>query len=169
MFCGFSTSGREKRCVLVRIWVDADSCPVKIREIIVRAANRVEINAVFVANRVIPGVVTSNTELVTVEKGEGAADAYIVANVEPEDLAVTRDIPLAADLVEKDVLVLDDRGRVMDKNNIRERLSVRNVMTELRSYGIVSETTKPMSLRDIQQFANAFDRQLRLWINKNGK
>ena len=148
----------------MQIWVDADSCPVKIRDIIVRAANRINITAVFVANRAIPGVETENTKLVTVEKGEGAADAYIVATAQSGDLAVTRDIPLAADLVDKNILVLDDRGSVMDNNNIRERLSVRNAMTELRSYGIASETTKPMTNRDIQQFANAFDRQLRLWI-----
>lgn len=153
----------------MRIWVDSDSCPVKIREIIVRAANRVGIEAVFVANREIPGVESGNTTLVTVEKGEGAADAFIVENAEEGDLAVTRDIPLAADLVGKGILVLDDRGSVMDSGNIGERLSVRNAMTELRSYGIVPETTKPMTTRDIQQFANAFDRQLRLWINNAGK
>ncbi len=153
----------------MRIWVDSDSCPVKIREIIVRAANRVGIEAVFVANREIPGVESGNTTLVTVEKGEGAADAFIVENAEEGDLAVTRDIPLAADLVGKGILVLDDRGSVMDSGNIRERLSMRNAMTELRSYGIVPETTKPMTTRDIQQFANAFDRQLRLWINNAGK
>ncbi len=156
------------RCIMI-IWVDSDSCPVKIREIVVRAANRVGINAVFVANREIPGVESSNSSLIVVEKGEGVADAYIVAHASEGDLAITRDIPLAADLVNKGVLVLDDRGSVMDSGNIRERLSMRNAMTELRSYGIVSETTKPMSQRDIQQFAAAFDKQLRLWINNAGK
>ncbi len=151
----------------VRIWIDADSCPVKIREIIVRAANRIGVSAVFVANRVIPGVETENTSLIVVEKGEGVADEYIMSNSFSGDLAVTRDIPLAADLAEKDILVLDDRGSVVNKDNARERLSVRNAMTELRSYGITPETTKPMTNRDIQQFANAFDRQLRQWINKN--
>ncbi len=151
------------------IWVDSDSCPVKIREIVIRAANRVGINAVFVANREIPGVESNNSSLIVVEKGEGVADAYIVARASEGDLAITRDIPLAADLVAKGVLVLDDRGSVMDSSNIRERLSMRNAMTELRSYGIVSETTKPMSQRDIQQFAAAFDKQLRQWINNAGK
>ncbi len=151
------------------IWVDSDSCPVKIRDIIVRAANRVGIDAVFVANREIPGVESEHSSLVTVDNGEGVADAYILAHAEEGDIAISRDIPLAADLVEKGVLVLDDRGRVMDSGNIRERLSVRNAMTELRSYGIMSETTKPMTQRDIQQFAGAIDKQLRLWINKSGK
>ncbi|RKX93145.1 MAG: hypothetical protein DRP59_03715 [Spirochaetes bacterium] len=151
------------------IWIDSDSCPVKIREIVIRAANRVGINAVFVANREIPGVESNNSSLIVVEKGEGVADAYIVARASEGDLAITRDIPLAADLVAKGVLVLDDRGSVMDSSNIRERLSMRNAMTELRSYGIVSETTKPMSQRDIQQFAAAFDKQLRQWINNAGK
>jgi len=153
----------------VIIWIDSDSCPVKIREIVIRAANRVGINAVFVANREIPGVESNNSSLIVVEKGEGVADAYIVARASEGDLAITRDIPLAADLVAKGVLVLDDRGSVMDSSNIRERLSMRNAMTELRSYGIVSETTKPMSQRDIQQFAAAFDKQLRQWINNAGK
>ncbi len=151
------------------IWVDADSCPVRIRTIILRAAERTGIAAVFVANRAIPGVETGTSSLVVVEKGEGAADRYIVENAAPGDLAVTRDIPLAADLSDKDILVLDDRGGMVDKNNARQRLSLRNAMTELRSYGIQPETTKPMTNRDIQLFANAFDRQLRQWINKKGK
>ena len=151
------------------IWVDADSCPVKIRSIIVRAAERTGIPAIFVANRAIPGVEYERTSLVVVAEGEGVADRYIVAHAVSGDLAITRDIPLAADLSDKNILVLDDRGGVVDKNNARERLSVRNAMTELRSYGIHPETTKPMTNRDIQQFANVFDRQLRLWINKNFK
>ncbi len=148
------------------IWVDADSCPVRIREIIVRASGRTGIAAVFVANRVIPGVETATTSLIVVEKGEGVADRYIMEQSVSGDLAVTRDIPLAADLSDKDILVLDDRGGIVDKDNARQRLSLRNAMTELRSYGIQSETTKPMTNRDIQQFANAFDRRLRQWINK---
>ncbi len=151
------------------IWVDADSCPVRIRNIIVRAAERTGITAVFVANREIPGVETAVTSLVVVEKGEGVADRYIVNHSLSGDLAITRDIPLSADLSDKGILVLDDRGGIVDKNNARERLSLRNAMTELRSYGVQSETTKPMTNRDIQQFANAFDRQLRQWINESEK
>ncbi len=147
------------------IWVDADSCPVRIREIILRAAERTGITAVFVANRAIPGVETAEASLVVVEKGEGVADRYILDHAVSGDLAITRDIPLAADLSKKDILVLDDRGGIVDKNNARQRLSIRNAMTELRSYGIQSETTKPMSKRDIQQFANVLDRKLRQWVN----
>lgn len=153
----------------MKIWIDSDSCPVRIREIIVRAAARTGIPAEFVANRKIPGVETEVCCLTVVEKGEGVADKYIVDHCAPGDLAITRDIPLAADLSEKGLLVLDDRGGIIDRNNVRERLSVRNAMTELRSYGIQSEKTKPMTRRDLQQFANALDQHLRRWVNKSIK
>jgi len=100
-----------------------------------------------------------------VPDGEGEADKYIYENSANGDIAITRDIPLAADLVKDGLLVLDDRGNVFTADNIGERLSIRNAMTELRSYGVMSRSTGTMNIRDIQHFANAFDKELRVWQN----
>ncbi len=149
------------------IWVDSDSCPKQIREIVVRASVRVKINSVFVANRNIPNVDGEWSSMHLVPNGEGEADRYINDNSSDGDIAITRDIPLASDLVKKGLLVLDDRGGVFTADNIGERLSIRNAMTELRSYGVMSKSSGTMSNRDIQMFANAFDRELRRWQNRN--
>lgn len=148
------------------IWVDSDSCPRQIRVIILRASKRVEINTVFVANRNIPDVAGKWSSMELVSSGEGEADKYIHENAEEGDIAITRDIPLAADLVKGGLLVLDDRGSVFTTDNIGERLSMRNVMTELRSYGVMSKSSGSMNNRDVQQFANAFDKELRRWQNR---
>ena len=149
----------------MKIWVDSDSCPRQIRQIIIRAALRMEIAAVFVANRIIPNVDKEWSSMHLVPLGEGEADKYICENSVPGDIAITRDIPLAADLVKGGILVLDDRGSVFTADNIGERLSMRNAMTELRSYGVMSRSTGAMSNRDVQLFANAFDKELRVLQN----
>ena len=150
----------------MKIWVDSDSCPRQIRQIILRASVRVEIQTIFVANRQIPDVENNWSSMELVPLGEGEADKYIYENSEKGDIAITRDIPLAADLVRRGLLVLDDRGSVFNVDNIGERLSIRNAMTELRSYGVMSKSSGAMNNKDVQQFANAFDRELRTWQNR---
>ena len=150
----------------MKIWVDSDSCPRQIRQIILRASNRVKIETIFVANVKIPDTDNQWSAMQLVPSGEGEADKFILENSIEGDIAITRDIPLAADLVRKGLLVLDDRGSVFTADNIGERLSMRNVMTELRSYGVMSRSTGAMSNRDVQLFANAFDRELRQWENR---
>ena len=147
--------------------MDSDSCPRQIRDIILRASSRVRADSVFVANVNIPGVESDWSHMQVVPSGEGEADKYIYENAEKGDIAVTRDIPLAADLVNRGLLVLDDRGSVFTADNVRERLSIRNAMTELRSYGVMSKSAGALTLRDIQQFANAFDKELRIWLNRS--
>jgi len=100
------------------------------------------------------GTLLNKVEIILVSRGKNGA------------IAITRDIPLAADLVKGGLLVLDDRGSVFTTNNIGERLSMRNAMTELRSYGVMSKSSGSMNNRDVQQFANAFDRELRRWQNR---
>ncbi len=153
----------------MKIWVDSDSCPRQIRKIIIRASLRVKIETVFVANRIIPYVDDEWSSMQLVPDGEGEADKYIYENSSDGDISITRDIPLAADLVKKGLLVLDDRGSVFTSDNIGERLSMRNAMTELRSYGVMSRSTGTMNNRDVQLFANAFDKELRLWQNRIDK
>lgn len=150
----------------MKIWVDSDSCPRQIRQIILRASLRVKIQTIFVANRKIPDVENKWSSMSLVPLGEGEADKYIYENSNKGDIAITRDIPLAADLVKNGLLVLDDRGSVFTIDNIGERLSMRNAMTELRSYGVMSKSSGAMNNKDVQQFANAFDRELRTWQNR---
>ncbi|MEA1910840.1 MAG: DUF188 domain-containing protein [Spirochaetota bacterium] len=149
----------------MKIWVDSDSCPRQIRQIIVRASMRVKIETIFVANVNIPDTDNKWSSMQLVPLGEGEADKYIFENGVKGDIAITRDIPLADDLVKKGLLVLDDRGSVFTADNIGERLSMRNAMTELRSYGVMSKSAGAMDNKAVQQFANAFDRELRRWQN----
>lgn len=145
----------------MRIWVDADSCPVKIRDIISKASLRLEINSYFVANREIPVRKHDYMHKVITPNIEQSADRYIVDNVTPDDIVVTRDIPLADELVEKNVTTINDRGEHFTKENIKERLSIRDFMQEARELGLKSETTSRFNQRDIQSFANTFDKLLR--------
>lgn len=145
----------------MKIWVDADSCPVKIRDIISKASKRVEIEAIYVANREIPVRFHDYIKKVVTDQVSQSADIYIVNNIEQDDIVITRDIPLADELVARNILVLNDRGVVYTKENIKERLSIRDFMEEARFNGLSSETTSRFGPKDIQNFSNAFDKALR--------
>jgi uncharacterized protein YaiI (UPF0178 family) len=142
------------------IWVDADACPGEVREIILRAAKRVRVRAVFVANRDL--VLRSEyATSVRVKKGADVADDHIASSSAPGDLAVTADIPLAALLVKKGVVAIDPRGGLYDEENIGERLSTRDLLHELRDLGVVV-TGGPSRFdpRAKQRFAATLDSQL---------
>ncbi len=143
------------------IWVDADSCPIKIRDIISKASLRLEIKAIFVANREVPVRNHDFIEKVITAQEDQSADKYIVDNISTDDIVITRDIPLANDLVDMGLVVLNDRGSIYTIENIKERLSVRDFMQEARELGIGFETTSRFGQKDIQNFANAFDKVLR--------
>jgi uncharacterized protein len=145
----------------VKIWIDADAAPRDVKEIAARAARRLELATQLVANQrlwVPPG--NAFVEAVRVDGGPDVADAYIVEHAEPGDLAITADIPLAALLVEKGVLVLDHRGEEFTPSNIGERLSIRNFMDDLRSTGVETGGPAPYGAREKQAFAGALDRTL---------
>ena len=144
----------------MKILVDADSCPQPVREIIARAAVRRGVQTIYAANRKIPVPDGDCIEMVVVEKGEGVADRYLIEHSAAGDLAVTRDIPLAAELLEHGVVVINDRGDQFTADNIRERLSVRDLMKDFRDSGIMPEGQRTFGRRETQQFANAFDREL---------
>lgn len=145
----------------MNIWVDADSCPVKIRDIISKASLRLEINSYFVANRDIPVNDHDFIHKIITPKTEQSADRYIIENVLSNDIVITRDIPLADELVEIGVTTINDRGDHFTKENIKERLSIRDFMQEARERGLKSETTSRFNQKDIQNFANTFDKLLR--------
>ncbi len=142
------------------LWVDADSCPVQVRELIIRFAKRLQIKTIFVANRPIPLPALEILSMVIADNFQDAADNYIVENSTNGDIAITRDVPLAARLVEKNVIVLSDRGKLYSEENIRESLSFRNFNLELIQSGIPEMKTNAYSKKDLNQFANLLDREL---------
>jgi uncharacterized protein YaiI (UPF0178 family) len=145
----------------MRIWVDADAAPRDVKEIIYRFAKRLDLEAILVANQRL-GLPLDNPRVsaVRVEGGPDVADRYIAEHAEKGDLAVTADIPLAAILVEKEVLVLDPRGELFTAENVRERLSVRDFMDSLRGTGIETGGPRSFGAREKQAFAAALDRVL---------
>ena len=153
----------------MRIFVDADSCPQQVRDIVGRAAIREGLECLYAANRKIPIMDNELLSMIVVEKGEGVADRYIVDNAEPGDIAVTRDIPLADSLVSKGIVTVNDRGDIFTPENIKQRLSIRNLMQDFREIGIMPEKESRFGPKDVQLFANAFDRELRKLTALNKK
>ena len=141
----------------MRIFVDCDSCPSPVREIIVKAALRTECLSFFVANHKIPHGTNAFTHDIIVEEGKDKADDYIVGHANECDIAVTRDILLAERLVQKKVAVVNDRGNLYTTDNIRERVSLRNYMLELAQNGLKTEESGTFGKKELYLFANAFD------------
>ena len=144
----------------MKIWVDADACPNVIKEILYRAAKRLQIHLTLVANAPIQTPAFSYIESVQVRSGLDVADNYIVQQMGAGDLVITADIPLAANVIEKGGYALNPRGEFYDKGNIRERLSMRNFMETLRSSGVETGGPPALSNRDREAFANQLDRFL---------
>lgn len=144
----------------MQIWVDADACPNVIKEILFRAAKRVEVKTTLVANQElqIPG--SDYIDAVQVRSGLDVADNYIVQHLQPGDLVITADIPLAAAAIANGAYALNPRGEFYSEGNIRERLSLRNFLDELRSSGVETGGPPAFHQRDRQAFANQLDRFL---------
>ena len=145
----------------MKLWIDADAAPREVKEIVVRAAERLRLETVLVANQrlfVAPG--SAFVTAVRVEGGPDVADRYIAEHAEAGDVAVTADIPLAAILVPKGVVVIDPRGEEYTTESIGERLSVRDFMDGLRGAGVDTGGARPYGPRDKQAFAGALDRVL---------
>jgi hypothetical protein len=144
----------------MRIWVDADACPGAIKDILYRAAERTQIYVTLVANKSLHTPRSPWIQLVEVARGFDVADGHIVSAVEPGDLVVTADIPLAAAVVEKDASALNPRGEFYSRENVRELLDLRNFMQTLRSTGVDTGGPSAFSQSDRQAFANQLDRFL---------
>ena len=144
----------------MKILVDADSCPRDVRALILRSSRRTKIPVVFAANHPIPGINGQNVIMEVCPGGEGSVDNRIVELAIPGDLAVTRDIPLAERLVEAKICVLDDRGRVYSKENIRYCRSLRDFSIGLAENGMGSERTALYGKKELKAFADSFDREL---------
>lgn len=172
----------------MKVLVDADSLPKQIRAIVIKAAIKRNLDITFISDRYLKDIesaynthtallrksakengiiekeelikIKSMIEQIVVETGENSADDKLVDLSKEGDIAITHDIPLSDRLVEKGVLVLDDRGSIFTENNIKARLSLRNSMTELRSYGVNLEKNSSMRDKDIKAFADAFSSTL---------
>ena len=140
-------------------FVDADSCPVRVREIICKTAKRLQVPAVFAANRPIPIPKNSYCTSVITGAEDQAADIYILDHATQGDMVITRDIPLAKQLVEAHIKVINDRGVVYTAENIDERLSIRNFMYELSVNGLAPERTKAFGKKEVMELARALDRE----------
>ena len=140
------------------LWVDADSCPRPIRDIVCRAGRRLAVPVVFAANRAV--ACPKDVTMVILPQEKDAADNYIAKNAVAGDLVVTRDIPLAKRLVDLNLAVINDRGTLYTRENIAERLSIRNFMLELCNSGLKPETAQRFGAKDIKAFADTFDRTL---------
>ncbi len=144
-----------------RIWIDADAAPRDAKELIFRTSKRLKIPVTLVANQSI-GVPWDNplVNSITVRDGANEADKYIVDQSQPGDIVITADIPLAAQLVPKQVHVIDPRGEVWDDRNIGSRLASRDLLDAARASGMEISGPQPYSARDRNQFASALDRIL---------
>jgi len=144
----------------MQIWVDADACPGVIKEIIFRAAERRQIQTTLVANQMLRTPPSRFIRAVQVPSGFDVADRHIVDQVVAGDLVVTADIPLASLVIERGAHALNPRGELYTTATIRERLSMRNFMEELRSAGVETGGPASFSQSDRQVFANQLDRFL---------
>jgi len=144
----------------VQIWVDADACPKAIKEILFRAAERVQLDVVLVANQPLRTPPSRFIKARQVPAGFDVADKVIAENVSVGDLVITADIPLAADVVERGGVALNPRGEFYTTENIQERLTMRNLMDELRGSGVMTGGPAPLKQADRQEFANQLDRFL---------
>ncbi len=149
------------------LWIDADAAPRDVKEICFRVSERLELATVLVANqRIQLPIGYAFLSAVRVDGGPDVADDYIADHAESGDVAITADIPLAARLVPKGVVVLDPRGEEYTEESIGERLSVRNFMEGLRGAGVETGGHGAYGAREKQAFANALDRALTRAVRK---
>ena len=143
-----------------QIWVDADACPNVIKDILYHAAERVAVPLVLVANQSLQVPRSRYIRSVRVGAGFDVADNYIVQKMGADDLVITADIPLAAEVIEKGGLALNPRGELYTKENIRQRLNMRDFMETLRNSGVDTGGPPSLDKSDRQNFANQLDRLL---------
>ena len=151
---------------LVRVWVDADSCPRSVRDYIIKKAASLSFAVTFVANRVVPVDEKllinkkSSFEMLTCENTPGAADDCIASRAENGDMIVTRDIPLAAKLTERGLCVLNDRGTCYTKESAKKKLADRNFNMQLAEAGLTGNKKNIYGKKEFALFAACFDKKI---------
>jgi uncharacterized protein len=144
----------------VHIWVDADACPLAIKEILYRAAERTRIPMTLVANRLLGAPRSPYIRSIQVARGFDVADNEIAQRLEQGDLVITADIPLAADVIARGGHALNPRGEIYTKENIGERLETRDFLAKLRETGVQTGGPAPLDKTDRKRFADQLDRFL---------
>lgn len=144
----------------MKIWVDADACPNVIKDILFRAAMRVEVPLILVANQPLRIPASPWIKATTVESGFDVADKFIADQTQLGDLIITADIPLAYDVLEKGGHALNPRGELYTSDTIKQKLTMRDLMDQLRGSGISSNGPAPLQQRDLQAFARQLDKLL---------
>ena len=150
----------QKKRQQMKIWVDADACPVVIKEILFKAAERTKVQLTLVANQPIRFPPSPYISMLQVKPGFDVADNEIVKLVNVGDLVITGDIPLAAEIIEKGGLALNPRGELYSTDNIKAKLNIRDFMDTMRASGAHTGGQPPLSQSDRQAFANNLDRLL---------
>ena len=141
----------------MKIWVDADACPVQAKEILFRAADRTKTEVTLVANQYIKIAPSPYIKMVQVPSGFDIADDEIVKRAEAGDLVITSDIPLASEVIDKDAHALNPRGEMYTKSNIKQKLNMRDFMDTMRASGVQSGGQAKYGDREKQEFANKLD------------
>ena len=141
----------------MKIWVDADACPIVIKEILFKAAKRTGVQLTLVANQYINTPKADNISMLRVKAGFDVADNEIVKRVEEGDLVITSDIPLADEVIEKGAIALSSRGELFSANSIKQKLNMRDFMDTMRSSGVHTGGPPPLNQSDRQAFANHLD------------
>ncbi len=149
----------------MKIWVDADACPVVIKDILYRAAERTAIQVTLVANQSLDIPASHHINFIQVSRGFDVADDEIVKRLDAGDLVITSDIPLANDVIEKGGLALSPRGEMFTANNIKAQLTMRDFMDTMRSSGVHTGGPPPLSQGDRKAFAQHLDKFLTAAMN----
>lgn len=144
----------------MKILVDADACPNAIKQILFRAANKRQITCLLFANHPLTIPKSAFIRFMQVSKGVDVADNEIEAQVEKGDLVITADVPLAKLVIDKQAIAINPRGTLYTPENIKQKLGMRNFLTELRDAGHITGGPKALGKKDLQLFANALDRYL---------
>ncbi|WP_198336765.1 YaiI/YqxD family protein [Psychrobacter celer] len=149
----------------MQIWVDADSVPSIAKDLIIKTAERTQTAAIFVANQPIKLRRSPLLTMTVVPSGFDKADDYIVEQIQAGDLAITSDIPLANDILDKGALVLTTRGIIYNKENIKQKLNMRDFMDTMRGTGVLEpqemSVQKPYGERDKKAFADGLNKLVR--------
>ena len=147
----------------MQIWVDADACPKVIKDILFRVADRAKVQVTLVANQSLVTPPSEFIKSIRVSSGFDVADNYIVQQTEKDDLVITADIPLAAEVIEKGGHALNPRGELYSTETIKQKLVMRDLMDQLRGSGEVSGGPPALNQRDRREFANQLDRFVEKW------
>ena len=153
----------------MHIYIDADACPAIIKELLYKAVRKRKLDLTLVANQYMRVPESEYINFIKVDEGADVADQKIADMVEENDVVITQDIPLADIVVSKKAFAINPRGKLYTERNIKDSLSMRDLMTDLRSSGIETGGPAPFGDREKQEFANSFDRIVTKILNKEKK